>query len=73
MENSEVHQKKIKSTFDKNTKGDNFQVGDWGLKWDVVRKDKGKHGKFDSLWTSPFVITQVQQNNTFKLKSLEGE
>ena len=52
---------------------DNFQVGDWVLKWDVVRKDKGKHGKFDSLWTSPFVITQVQQNNTFKLQILEGE
>ena len=72
VEKSEAHQKKIKSIFDKE-KVDNFQVGDWVLKWDVVRQDKGKHGKFDSLWSGPFVITQVQQNNTFKLQSLEGE
>ena len=52
---------------------DNFQVGDWVLKWDAIRKDKGKHSKFDSLWIGHFVITQVQQNNNFKLQSLEGE
>ena len=73
VEKSEAHQKKIKNNFDKKEKVDNFQVRYWPLKWDAVRKDKGKHGKFDSLWTSPFVITRVQQNNTFKLQSLEGE
>ena len=36
-------------------------------------QDKGKHGKCDSLWIGPFVITQVQHNNTFELQSLEGE
>ena len=45
--------------FDKRAKVDNFQVGDWVLKWDSVRKDKGKHGNFDSLWIGPFVIAQV--------------
>ena len=70
MEKSESHQKKIKIIFDKMAKVDNFQVGDWVLKWDTVRKDKGKHGKFDSLWIGPFVIDQVQQNNTFKLQNL---
>ena len=55
------------------TKVDNFQVGDWVLKWDAAKQDKGKHGKFDSLWIGPFVIDQVQQNNTFKLKNIEGE
>ena len=59
--------------FDKRAKANNFQVGDWVLKWDVVRQDKGKHGKFDSLWIGPFVISQVHKNKTFKLKSLEGE
>lgn len=52
---------------------DNFQVGDWVLKWDALKEKKGNHGKFDSLWTDPFVITQIQQNNTFILQSLEGE
>ena len=42
--------------FDKKEKVDNFQVGDWVLKWDTIRKDKEKHGKFDSLWIGPFVI-----------------
>ena len=42
--------------FDKRAKLDNFQVGDWILKWDAVRQDKGKHGKFDYLWIGPFVI-----------------
>ena len=27
--------------FDKRAKVDNFQVGDWVLKWDAVRQDKG--------------------------------
>ena len=63
----------IKGMFDKRAKADNFQVGDWVLKWDVVRQDKGKHGKFDSLWIGPFVIDQVYENNTFKLQNLESE
>ena len=60
MEKSEDHQKRIKIIFDKKEKVDNFQVGDWILKLDTVRKYKGKHGKFDSLWIGPFVIAQVQ-------------
>ena len=59
VEKSEAHQKNIKSIFDKKAKVDNFQVGDWVLKWDAVRQDKGKHGKFDSLWIGPFVKAQV--------------
>ena len=52
----EVHQQRIKGMFGKREKVDNFQVGDWVLKWDAVRQDKGKHGKFDSLWIGPFLI-----------------
>ena len=70
---SEAHQQRIKVMFDKREKVDNFQVGYWVLKWDTVRKDKRKHGKFDFLWIGPFVIAQIQKNNTFKLKNLEGE
>ena len=50
MEKLESHQKKIKVIFDKREKVDKFQVGDWVLKWDTIRQDKGKHGKFDSMW-----------------------
>ena len=73
IEKEEAHQQKIKIIFDKRAMVDNFQVGYWVLKWDTVRKDKGKHGKFDSLWIGPFVISQIQNNNTFKLQNLEGE
>ena len=34
---SEAHQQNIKVMFDKREKVDNFQVGDWVLKWDTVR------------------------------------
>ena len=73
LDRSEAHQKKIKNTFDKKAKVDNFQVGDKVLKWDALRQDKGNHNKFDSLWTGPFMITQVQNNNTFMLQNLGGE
>ena len=34
---SESHQQRIKDMFDKRAKVDNFQVGDWVLKWDAIR------------------------------------
>ena len=34
---SEAHQQRIKGMFEKRAKADNFQVGDWVLKWDAVR------------------------------------
>ena len=73
VENSRIHQKKIKETFDRKAKMDSFQVGDWVLKWDALRQYKGNLGKFDALWTRLFVIAQVQMNNTFILHNLEGE
>jgi hypothetical protein len=62
----------MKESFDKKAKEDVFQTGDLVLKWDAYRQDKGKHGKFDTLWTGPFIISQVLQNNTFLLQNLEG-
>ena len=59
VEKSRIHQKKIKETFDRKAKVDNFQVGDWVLKWDALKEKKGNHGKFDALWTRSFFITQV--------------
>ena len=54
-------------------KEDSFKTGDLVLKWDAARQEKGKHGKFDALWTGPFMISSVKQNNTFDLQNLAGE
>ena len=68
-----AHQKKIKETFDRRIKTNNFHIGDLVLKWDALKEKKDNHGKFDALWTGSFIISQVQGNNTFILKSMEGE
>jgi hypothetical protein len=65
------YQHKIKQTFDKKVKKEDFQLGDLVLKWDSQRQDKGKHGKFEALWIGSFKISEVSQNNSFKLQSLE--
>eukprot|EP00253_Pinus_taeda_P018987 PITA_18987 len=73
VEKSMAHQKKIKEAFDRRKKTNNFQIGDLVLKRDAIKEKKGNHGKFDALWTGPFIISQIQGNNTFMLQSMEGE
>ena len=38
------------------------------LKWDALKEKKGNHGMFDAFWTGPFIISQIQGNNTFMTK-----
>jgi hypothetical protein len=52
--NSQLHQDRIKKYFGRNTKEDDFKVGDLVFKWDARNEDRGKHGKFDHLWLGPF-------------------
>jgi hypothetical protein len=73
LDRTELHQQMIKRNFDKKTKSDIFKAGDMVLKWDAARQEKGKHGKFEALWTGPFVIAEAQQNNTFNLQTISGE
>jgi hypothetical protein len=73
LERIELHQGKMKEIFDKKFKSNIFKIGELVLKWDAARQEKGKHDKFDALWIGPFVITAVQQNNTFVLQNLAGE
>jgi hypothetical protein len=73
LEKTELHHRKMKETFDRKVKADTFKAGELVLKWDAARQEKGKHGKFDVLWTGPFVKATVQQNNTFVLQYLAGE
>eukprot|EP00253_Pinus_taeda_P036655 PITA_36655 len=73
VEKATAHQQKVKEAFDKKAKRNNFQVGDLVMKWNAFKEKKGNHGKFDALWTGPFIVSQIQGNNTFILKSMEGE
>jgi hypothetical protein len=59
----------IKKIHDKRTKEDNFELGDLVLRWDSINEDKGKHGKFDSLWKCPYTIQAYRGNNAFLLDS----
>jgi hypothetical protein len=43
----------MKNIFDKRAKEKNFITRDLVMKWDAIRKAKGKHGKFDNLWVGP--------------------
>jgi hypothetical protein len=48
-------------------------VDDLVLKWDARNEDKGKHGKFDHLWTRPFRINTYHGNNAYRLEDLNKE
>jgi hypothetical protein len=62
----------IKKIHDKRTKEDNFELGDLVLRWDSRNEDKGKHGKFDSMWKGPCTIQAYRGNNAFLLDSNDG-
>jgi hypothetical protein len=63
----------MRKTFNKHSKQEEFQLGDLVLKWDAKNEDKGKHGKFDHLWTGPFRINSYRGNNAYFLEELNGE
>ena len=65
-------QEHIKKLFDKRTKACDFKIGDKVLKWDSRREEKGKHGKFDSLWQGPYIIQSTIGPNAFCLQELDG-
>ena len=58
----------MKNIFDRRTKPDDFQPGDFILKWDDGYEDKGKHRKFDHLWKGPYEIVAEQDKNTYMLQ-----
>jgi hypothetical protein len=67
------YQYKMKVIFDRREKQKNFVPNDLVLKWDNMREDPGKHGKFDHLWLRPYNIVVVKGNNSFSLQKLEGD
>jgi len=38
------------------------------LRWDAVREEKGKHGKFDNLWKGPYKIVAFAGKNAYILE-----
>ena len=62
----------MKQMFDKKSKPDNFKIGDLVLRWDARNEEKGKHGKFDSLWMGPFQIYSIMGKKLFFLQDLKG-
>ena len=64
----QIHQEKMKNTFDRKIKEDIFHINDLVLKWDAPHEDKGKHGKFDHMWVVPYLIAAHRGNNAFILQ-----
>jgi hypothetical protein len=46
---SQLHQERMKKSFDKRSKQEDFQIVELVLRWDARNEDKGKHEKFDHL------------------------
>jgi len=40
------------------------------LRWDVVREEKGKRGKFDNLWKGPYKIAAFAGKNAYILEEI---
>jgi hypothetical protein len=73
LDQSIKNQEKVKKTFDKSSRQRVFQEGDTVLLWDKRREKPGNHGKFDSLWTGPYIIQGTAGKNSFFLSRLDGE
>lgn len=58
--------------FDKKIKIDDFQVGDFVLKWDARYEDKGKHGTSNNLWKVPYTISAFNGRNGYFLQDSNG-
>ena len=68
------HQEEIvKRWFEKHKFGKgSFEVENLVLKWDHPHDEKGKHTKFQHLWTGPFQIAEKLGPSTYKLQDLQG-
>lgn len=72
VQTQEYHNK-MKATFDRHANTRDILVGDYVLKQDARRENKGQHGMFSNLWLGPFLITKVQGNKTYQIATKNGE
>ena len=68
----QIHQEKMKNTFDRRINKDIFQFDDLVLKSNDLHEEKGKHGKFDHLWVGPYLIPALRGDNAFVLQYPDG-
>ena len=73
QEKAQLYRTKVKERFDRKIKENTFSNGDMVLRWDARKEQKGKHGKFDNIWFGPFIVSNILENNTFVLQTLDGE
>ena len=52
----QMHQEKMKNTFDRRVKEEKFLFDGLVLKWDAPHEDKGIHRKFDHMWVGPCIV-----------------
>ena len=66
-------QVKQKEYYDKKAKRDQkFKIGNKVLKFEASRENS-KSGKLDDKWKEPYLIHDVQDNNVYKIKTLDGK
>ncbi len=69
----EIHQQQMNNNFNKKAKVRNLKEGDLVLKWNANREKVGRHSKFDTLWSGPYVIISCKKANAFQLSMPNGE
>ena len=70
LEHMAKHQAVVKRWFDKRAKIKSFRISDLVLLWDKAKEKPGSHTKFQRLWTGPYQITEILEENAFRLSSL---
>ena len=68
----QIHQERMKNTFDRKVNEEQFLIDDLVLKWDAPHEEKGKHGKFDHMWVGPYIIATYRGDNAFILQHQDG-
>ena len=66
----QLNQEKMKKTFDRRDKEEQFQDDDLVLKWDARKEDK--HGKFDHLGKGSYIIVSFRGDNSLILQHQNG-
>lgn len=73
LQNTSILRERVLKIYDRNTKEENFNLGDAVLRWDARSEEKGKHGKFENLWKGPYKISDFRWKNAFLLEEMNGE
>ena len=68
----QIHQEKMKNTFDRKVKDEKFLVEDLVLKWDAPHEQKGKQENFYHMWVGPYIIATYKGENAFILQHQDG-